>query len=76
MTVLKNILAELFGLFVDDGSLAVAVIALTVVGAIVLHGRVVAPSAVAALLFVGIGALLAENVVRAAKTHGRRSGRR
>jgi hypothetical protein len=69
MNSLKSIFSELLGLFVDDGSLVLAVIAWVLGGAICLRSQVISPPVEAALLFIGILVLLAENVERAARTH-------
>jgi len=71
MRVLRGILRELASLFVEDGSFALAVVAW--VFAVALCVRLsVSPVAAAALLFVGLAAVLAENVWRSAR---RRTGR-
>jgi hypothetical protein len=67
MTIPKTIAAELIGLFIDDGSLAAAVIAWIVVSALALHIGLIGPRAAAIALGVGLAALLAENVRRAAR---------
>lgn len=70
MNALGTILSELLALFVDDGSLVLAVILWVLGGAICLRAQVIPPPVEALLLFVGIAALLAENVVRSARAHG------
>jgi hypothetical protein len=69
MKLLGTIVAELLALFVDDGRLVLAVILWVLVGAICLRAEIVPPSVEALLLFVGIAALLGNNVVRAARAH-------
>ena len=69
MNARSTIVAELLALFVDDGRLVLAVIAWVFVGAICLRAQIVPPPVEALLLFVGIAALLAHNVVRAARAH-------
>ena len=71
MNSLKGVFSELLGLFVDDGSLVLAVIAWVLGGAICLRAQMITPPVEAVLLFVGIIVLLAENVERTARTHPR-----
>jgi hypothetical protein len=70
MNILKSIFSELLALFVDDGSFVLAVIAWVLGGVICLRTQLVLPPFEAVLLFVGIVVLLAENVVRTARTRG------
>lgn len=67
MKLLKTVATELFGLFVDDGSFVLAVLAWAVVGVICLRSHLVDPRLEAVLLFLGLAALLAENVARSAR---------
>jgi hypothetical protein len=69
MKLLKTGLAEVIALFVDDGSLVVAVIAWALGGAICLNAHWLDPSSEAVLLAVGIAVLLVENVLRSARAH-------
>lgn len=69
MKMLKSMLAELVALFVDDGSLVVAVIAWVVGAVLCLRAQLLDPASEAVLLAAGIAALLAENVLRAARAH-------
>jgi hypothetical protein len=69
MNVIKAVASELLALFVDDGSLVLAVIAWIIGGAICLNRGVVPPLFEAVLLFAGIACLLLENVTRAARMH-------
>jgi hypothetical protein len=71
MNSLKSVFSELLGLFVDDGSFVLAVIAWVLGSAICLRTQVITPPVEAVLLFVGIIVLLAENVERTARTHTR-----
>lgn len=73
MNSLKTVFSELLGLFVDDGSLVLAVLAWVVGGVICLRSHMVPPHAEAVLLFIGIVALLAENIERTARAHRPRS---
>jgi hypothetical protein len=72
MSLLRTILAELWGLFVDDGSLVIAVMAWVLVTAVCLHNHVIDPGPAAVLLPLGIVVLLAETVIRSARNHGPR----
>jgi hypothetical protein len=74
MRVITPVLSELLALFVDDGSLALAVLAWAVGGAVCLHAHLLSPAPEAVLLAVGIAALLAENIGRTASAYA--SGRR
>jgi hypothetical protein len=67
MGALRTVVGEFVGLFVDDGSLVGAVIALVIAIALLLSGALVDPGVAAVLLGVGVAALLAENVVRFAR---------
>ena len=63
MTLLLSIAKELLGLFVDDGSLALAILAL-VLGVAAAASLGLEPLLTGALLFLGCAALLVENVHR------------
>jgi hypothetical protein len=63
---LKTILRELVGLFIDDGSLAAGAVIWAAVCGWGLPMLGVGPRAEAALLVLGLGALLMENTLRAA----------
>ncbi|WP_454872133.1 hypothetical protein [Paraburkholderia xenovorans] len=67
MKWIKPVWNELIGLFVDDGSLALAVIVWVVVAALLLPRIGIADSLRGAILFVGFGGILAESVVRRAR---------
>jgi hypothetical protein len=67
MNIVKAALTELLGLFVDDGSLAVAVIVWIAGAVICMRGQFIDPQSEAVLLFAGIAVLLAENVVRSTR---------
>jgi hypothetical protein len=69
MRLLKGLLAEIIALFVDNGSLVVAVIAWVLAGAVCLWAHWVDPASDAVLLAAGIAVLLVENVVRSARAH-------
>ena len=73
MNALKEMFNELVGLFVEDGSLALAV--LGVVATATLLAVLAAPKAlIGCLLLGGCLAVLAENVLRARRNAAKRSG--
>jgi hypothetical protein len=76
MSAIKTVLSELLALFVDDGSLVLAVIAWTLGGAICLRAHLLDPASEAVLLAIGIALLLAENVGRTASAQASSSGMR
>lgn len=69
MRPIRTMISELVGLFVDDGSLVLAVLAWALIDIICLRLRLLDPLSAAVLLGVGIAALLAENVARTAANH-------
>jgi hypothetical protein len=72
MKLLNTVLAELLGLFVDDGSLVLAVAAWVIAAVLCLRAEWLGPASVAVLLAVGIAVLLAENVLRSARARAPR----
>ena len=66
VNVLRTILSELAGLFVDDGSLTVLVLAWLAVCWLLLPNLGLQSPLLAVLLFVGLAAILAESVIRRA----------
>lgn len=64
---MKAVFEELVGLFVDDGSLAWTILAWVLVNWLVVPALPLGDGARAALLFVGLVAILAENTVRGAR---------
>jgi uncharacterized membrane protein YdjX (TVP38/TMEM64 family) len=67
MTVLANALRELIGLFVDDGALALAIVATVALAALAAALMPATPLAAGSILLFGcLGALLL-NVVRAGR---------
>jgi hypothetical protein len=63
MQWLRNVVREIFGLFVDDGSFAFAVLVWIGVVWLVLHRmRMAVPGGI--ILFVGLGLILTESVIR------------
>ena len=67
MNFLRSVLVELFGMFVDDGSLAIAVLVWVLIIAGLQRVSVLPPTGPGILLFVGLTALLLENVLRRAR---------
>jgi hypothetical protein len=64
MTTIKTIFRELFGLFVDDGSFAVAILALLAVVALLVHAALLDMDQAAVLLVAGNIMVLVESIVR------------
>jgi hypothetical protein len=64
MKTIKTIFRELFGLFVDDGSLALAILALLAVVALLVHEALLNMNQAAVLLVAGNIVVLIESVVR------------
>lgn len=67
MTQLSVVMKELLGLFVDDGSLAIAVLAWVAIVAALIRVAGVSGALGGGLLFVGLAAILIENIWRAAR---------
>lgn len=67
MKILDTIVRELFGLFVDDGSLALAILALLGVIAVLMHEALIGKGLAATVLVAGSILVLVENVVRTAR---------
>ena len=67
MKMLSTIGRELFGLFVDDGSLAQAILVLLAVTALLAREESINISYAAVLLVAGSIIVLVENVVRSAR---------
>lgn len=66
MNTLNALIDELLGMFVDDGSLAIAILAVVLLAAWV-SMRFESLTAVGIILFVGCLAVVVENVVRTAR---------
>jgi hypothetical protein len=64
MKTIKTIFRELFGLFVDDGSLALAILALLAAVALLVHETLLDMNQAAVLLVAGNIVVLIESVVR------------
>lgn len=67
MKWLRTAAQEVFGLFVDDGSLALGILVWTAVFAGLQHFAVISGSAQGLLLFAGFAALLLENIIRSSR---------
>ena len=67
MSLLRTIWSELFGMFVDDGSLAIAILAWVAVLAGLLAVVPFSPNAAGIVFFLGLAALLVENLLRRAR---------
>ena len=67
MKTLKALINEVFGLFVDDGSFAIAILVLVAVAALVSTRFENASAVVGAILFIGCLVVLVENIVRTAR---------
>lgn len=67
MKLLQTIWAELFGLFVDDGSYAVAILVWVVIVSVVLPRAPALAGWRSPLIFVGLAAILLENVFRSVR---------
>jgi hypothetical protein len=62
---------ELVGLFVDDGSLAIAVLAWVAIAVLALPALPIESGWLAVALFVGLALILVENLLRAARRRPR-----
>jgi len=67
MTWLKTIWSELIGLFVDDGSLAVAVVTWLIAAWLLLPRLPLPPALPPAILFAGLALILVESALRRAR---------
>jgi hypothetical protein len=67
MDNLKAVAAELIGLFVDDGSLALAVLGTVLLVAVLAHVFPESPAIAGGALMLACIAILAENVLRSAR---------
>ena len=71
MKTLYGLIKELFGLFVDDGSLAVALLVVVAVAGGIAFRFENSSAAVGVILFAGSLGVLIENVLRTARKSGR-----
>ncbi len=67
MTWLKTVWSEFIGLFVDDGSFAVAILAWLVASWLLLPRLGLAPAWPPAILFAGLAVILVESALRRAR---------
>ena len=67
MKWLTDAARELLGLFVDDGSLAIAVLAWVVIAVLAFPTLPIDSGWLAIVLFAGLALILAENVLRSAR---------
>jgi hypothetical protein len=67
MQWIKTLWSELFGLFVDDGYLAVAIIVWIVAAAVLLRQVDASGASKGCVLFIGLAIVLAESVLRRAR---------
>ncbi len=67
MSILKSIFEELLGLFVDDGSLALGILAWIVVFGVIVAPHFEGRTTGGLLLLAGCLAILAENTIRSAR---------
>lgn len=67
MSMLAAIAKELLGLFVDDGSLALAILAWVALFAGLMSVSALPAAAAGILLFAGLAGILIENVLRRAR---------
>ncbi len=67
MSMIVRVAKELLGLFVDDGSLALAILAWVAIFAALMTVVAVPPTLAGLVLFLGLIAILAENAVRRAR---------
>ncbi len=67
MPWLKTIAAEIFGLFVDDGAFAVAILAWLVVAGLALPHIGLPPPVKGPILFAGLAVILIESATRRAR---------
>lgn len=76
MRWIRTTLREIFGLFVEDGSFAIAILAwLGIVWLLVPHLGIVSPWS-GVILFVGLASILVENALRYAARSGRTKSRK
>ena len=73
MTWLANALRQIYGLFVDDGALSLAICIWLLIAWFVLPHMVASESARPIVLFVGLAVLLADSVRRGSAGDGKRA---
>ena len=67
MTMIRGFVSGLVGLFIDDGSLALAILSLIAIATVAVKAGWLAPLAGGLLLLAGCIALILESVYRAAR---------
>ncbi|MBU2359412.1 MAG: hypothetical protein KKB02_10855 [Alphaproteobacteria bacterium] len=67
MSLIRSILSEALGLFIDDGSLALQIAALIAVLTALVHLASLGPLIAALLLLAGCGVILVTSVLRRAR---------
>jgi hypothetical protein len=67
MKAIGMIIGELIGLFVDDGSLAIAIVVVVAIIALLIKAALIPAVIGGALLFLALIAVLAENLRRSAR---------
>lgn len=67
MTMLKDVLAELIGMFVGDARLTIAVLAVVALSAVLVEVAEIEPLIGGGLLLIGCLLLLVENVSRSSR---------
>jgi hypothetical protein len=67
MNTVRLVLKEFVGLFIDDGSLAIAILVAVGLIAALLHYGLMPPIVGGLLLFLGLAAILIENLLRSAR---------
>lgn len=67
MNAIRMIAGEVFGLFIDDGSLAIAILILVGIVAVIALGGAAPAWVSGGLLFIGCVLVLVENVARRAR---------
>jgi hypothetical protein len=63
----QNILREIYGLFVDDGNFALAILVWLILMRWLTSRSVVAPAAAGIILFAGLALILIESILRYAR---------
>lgn len=67
MRWIKTVVSEIFGLFVDDGSFAIAILLWLVLAGLVLPRTDIPAAAKGPILFIGLAAILVESAARRAR---------
>ena len=67
MKIIKTIGAEIFGLFIDDGSLAIAIVIWLAGAGIIIPHLIISPLFKGVILFIGLTVIPVENAIRCAR---------